>query len=55
MNGTRGLTLTAGFEICGADGVTKPVKLRYLHSTPWFGALYSDVCLPLGAFEIEKK
>lgn len=41
--------------VVAADGVTKPAKLRYLHSTPWFGALYSDACLPLGAFEIEKK
>ena len=37
-----------------ADGVKEPVKLRYLHSGPWFGALYSDACLPLGAFAIRK-
>lgn len=37
-----------------ADGVKEPVKLRYLHSGPWFGALYSDACLPLGAFAIGK-
>lgn len=85
-------SLSVGFEVCGADGVWKPakirnleeskdgkgnpqwngpvkgrdlvvaaegvaapVKLRYLHSAPWFGALYNDVCLPLGAFAIEKK
>ena len=33
--------------------VKEPVKLRYLHSAPWFGALYNDVNLPLGAFAIE--
>ena len=37
-----------------SDEVKEPVKLRYLHSSPWFGALYNDVCLPLGAFAIEK-
>ena len=35
-----------------ADGLSGPRKLRYLHSHPWFGALYSDACLPLGAFHI---
>ena len=83
---------TVGFEVCGADGVWKPakirnfvtwknkkgemcnngqvtgsdlvvssdevkspVKLRYLHTPPWFGALYNEVCLPLGAFAVEAK
>ena len=41
--------------VIAADGVKEPVKLRYLHSAPWFGSLYSDACLPLGAFAIEKK
>ena len=35
-----------------ADGVTEPKKLRYLYSSPWFGALYSDAGLLLGAFHI---
>ena len=35
-----------------ADGVAEPKKLRYLYSSPWFGALYSDAGLPLGAFHI---
>ena len=35
-----------------AEGVAEPKKLRYLYSAPWFGALYSDACLPLGAFHI---
>ncbi len=38
--------------IVGSDEVKEPVKLRYLHSKPWFGALYSDAALPLGAFEV---
>ena len=40
--------------IVASDAVKEPVKLRYLHSSPWFGALYNDACLPLGAFAIEK-
>ena len=38
--------------IVSAKGVEKPVKLRYLHSSPWYGALYSEVNLPVGAFHI---
>ena len=41
--------------IVASDEVETPVMLRYLHSAPWFGALYNDVCLPLGAFAIEGK
>ena len=40
--------------IVESEEVKEPVKLRYLHSRPWFGALYNDACLPLGAFAIEK-
>ena len=40
--------------VVAADGVKEPKQLRYLHSAPWFGALYNDVCLPLGAFAIGK-
>ena len=32
--------------------VPKPVKLRYLHSSPWTGTLFSEVNLPVGAFHI---
>ena len=45
-------------ELVGTDvvvsskDVEKPVKLRYLHSSPWYGALYSEVNLPVGAFHI---
>ena len=46
-------TLNGADVIVAAEGVTAPTKLRYLHSAPWFGALYSDACLPLGAFAIE--
>ena len=38
--------------IVSAKGVEKPEKLRYLHSSPWYGALYSEVNLPVGAFHI---
>ena len=38
--------------IVSAKDVEKPVKLRYLHSSPWYGALYSEVNLPVGAFHI---
>ena len=38
--------------LVAADGVAEPKKLRYLYSKPWFGSLYSDACLPLGAFHI---
>ncbi len=41
--------------VVAADEVKNPVKLRYLHSAPWFGALYNEACLPLGAFAIEAK
>ena len=32
--------------------VAEPKQLRYLHSRPWRGSLYSDAGLPLGAFAI---
>ena len=38
--------------IVSAKGVEKPVKLRYLHSSPWHGSLYSEVNLPVGAFHV---
>jgi sialate O-acetylesterase len=44
--------LTGADIVVSAEGVPEPKKLRYLYSSPWFGALYSDVCLPLGAFHI---
>lgn len=37
--------------VVAADGVDAPVKLRYLHCRPWFGCIYNEVNLPLGAFE----
>ena len=40
--------------VVASDEVKEPVKLRYLFSRPWFGALYNDACLPLAAFEIAK-
>ena len=38
--------------IIKADGVAEPKKLRYLHSAPWFGSLYAESGLPVGAFHI---
>ena len=38
--------------VVGAEGVAAPKKLRYLYSRPWFGGLYSESSLPLGAFHI---
>jgi sialate O-acetylesterase len=38
--------------IVGADGVAEPKKLRYLYSEPWFGSLYGESGLPVGAFHI---
>ena len=35
-----------------AEGVTDPKKLRYLYCAPWFGSLYGDSGLPVGAFHI---
>ena len=35
-----------------AEGVAEPKKLRYLHSEPWFGSLYGESGLPVGAFHI---
>ena len=47
--------LTGKDLVVSAEGVKEPKKLRYLFSKPWFGALYNDACLPLGAFAIEGK
>ncbi len=38
--------------VVAAEGVKEPKKLRYLHSSPWFGSIYNQVNLPLGAFHI---
>ena len=38
--------------VVAADGVKEPKKLRYLYSSPWFGSIYNEVNLPLGAFHI---
>ena len=40
--------------VVASDEGKEPVKLRYLFSRPWLGALYNDACLPLAAFEIAK-
>ncbi len=38
--------------VLSADGVPAPKKLRYLYSAPWFGSVYNEVNLPIGAFHI---
>jgi hypothetical protein len=38
--------------VVAADGVAEPKKLRYLYSAPWFGSLYGESGLPVGAFHI---
>ena len=38
--------------IVSSKDVPTPVKLRYLHSSPWTGTLFSEVNLPVGAFHI---
>ncbi len=45
-------TLDGPRIVVSAPGVKEPKKLRYLYSAPWFGAIYNDVNLPLGAFHI---
>ena len=36
-----------------AEGVAKPKKIRYLHSSPWDSQMFNEVGLPLKAFESE--
>ena len=36
--------------VISADGVKAPVSVRYLHARPWFGSLYNEMGVPLGAF-----
>ena len=40
--------------VIAADGLKNPVKVRYLHESPWYGGLYAESGLPLGPFEAEK-
>lgn len=39
--------------VAAAAGVDVPVKLRYLHSRPWFGCIRNEANLPSGPFELE--
>jgi len=41
--------------ILEAEGVEKPMKVRYLYEKPWTGGLFADSGLPLGPFEAEVK
>ena len=54
LSGTQG-DIDGVRLVVGADGVPAPRKLRYLHSRPWFGCIYNEANLPLGAFEVEAK
>ena len=47
-----GGTLEGAKVVVAAEGVKAPKKLRYLYSSPWFGSIYNEVNLPLGAFHI---
>ena len=54
----KGKTSTNGGAITDPDrivlcalGVTAPVKVRYWYATPYYGAIYNEVNLPLGPFE----
>ena len=52
LTGDRGL-IDGARLVVAADEVPVPTKLRYLHSRPWFGAIYNEVNLPMGAFLLE--
>ena len=41
--------------VAAAAGVDVPVKLRYLHSRPWFGCIRNEANLPSGPFELESQ
>ncbi len=42
-----------GTEIClRAKEVSAPVKVRYLHSRPWYGCVHNEADLPMGAFHL---
>ncbi len=41
--------------VLAADGIEKPMKVRYLFNKPWVGTIYADSGLPLGPFEAEVK
>ena len=38
-----------------ANGVDAPVRVRYMFTAPFYGAVYNEVNLPLGPFEAEAK
>ena len=41
--------------VVAADGVENPVKVRYLHESPWIGGLFAQTGVPLGPFEERKE
>jgi len=53
QKGYSSVGITKGRDlVVSAPGVAEPKKLRYLFSRPWFGSLYNEAGLPLGAFHI---
>ena len=52
LNGDRG-EISGAKLVVAAEGVEAPKKLRYLHTRPWFGSIYNEVNLPMGAFLLE--
>lgn len=57
MGNLRGERLLSCGDLIGsnvylrAEGVAKPRKIRYLHSSPWDSQMFNEVGLPLKAFE----
>ena len=49
----RGMIDGGARLVVRADGVAKPVSLRYCHSTPWLGTVYNEANLPLAAFHLD--
>lgn len=55
VNDVSSLSLGAidGMEIrLVASNVAKPVRVRYLHASPWYGSIHNDADLPMGAFQM---
>ena len=38
--------------VVASKDVPDPVRLRYLHTSPWFASLYNEASLPMGPFHI---
>ena len=49
----RGLIDGGPKLVVRAEGVDRPVRLRYCHSHPWLGTVYNEANLPLAAFHVD--